>query len=101
MPSTILYTTTLINEKLIKTTTTYSTAYVKQILSAFETFLGSSDAVGKSEWTHEFECNPSFMEPINTELKNHFGNSVFVRVYGGMASSSCNKLICLISWGAD
>ena len=101
MPSTIVYTTTLINEKLTKTTTTYASTYVKQILKEFETFLGTSNAVGKSEWTREFECSPSFMEPINAELKKHFESSVFVRVYGGVASNTSNKLICQISWGAD
>jgi hypothetical protein len=101
MPSTIQYSTSLIQEKVNKTTHSFISVYVTQIVKEFESFLASSDAVAKSEWTYEFECNPTFMEALNIELKKHFDSSVFVRVYGGMARSSSNKLVCLINWGRD
>jgi hypothetical protein len=84
-----------------KTTHALVSVYVTQLVKEFETFLASSDAVGKSEWTHEFECNPACMESLNTELKKHFDGSVFVHVYGVKSRSSSNKLLCQINWGRD
>lgn len=101
MPSTTMYTTSLIHEKVHKTTNVYTSNYVTEILKKFEAYLASSDAIGKSEWMYEFECNPTFIEPINAELKKHFESTVFVRVYGCAISHTSNKLICQISWGAD
>jgi hypothetical protein len=98
MSSTIIYSTSIIHDKLQKTTQSLISEYVKLIVNEFETFLASSNAVGKSEWTYEFECNPGFMEPLNLELKKHFDSSVFVHVYGCMAR---HKLICQINWGRD
>lgn len=70
-------------------------------MDAFASYLKSAGSVGANSWEYMFECDYGYMQALNTEIQKYFDTSVFVRVYGGGAGASSNKLICRVNWGAD
>lgn len=83
------------------TTGKYVKTVVAGIMDAFASYLKSAGSVGANSWEYLFECDYGYMPALNTEIQKHFDSSVFVRVYGGGAGASSNKLICRVNWGSD
>jgi hypothetical protein len=83
------------------TTGKYVKTAVTKILDEFAAHLKSSGSVGANSWEYMFDCDYSYMPALNIEIQKYFDSSVFVRVYGGGAGASSNKLICRVNWGAD
>jgi hypothetical protein len=100
-PKPIVYSQSTIMGTIDDSTGKHIKTIIAKLMDEFAAYLKTSAAIGANGWEYFFECDYAYIPALNTEIQKYFDRSVFVRIYGGGAGASCNKLICRVNWGAD